>query len=48
MLKNATMREYINRNARQTDIPAIRAMQECSMSVLSGDFYAASEIEIFR
>lgn len=38
---------YIIRNARQTDIPAIRAMQERSMCVLGGDFYEASEIASF-
>ncbi|MFC6486399.1 GNAT family N-acetyltransferase [Nitratireductor sp. GCM10026969] len=41
------MRGYIIRNASQTDIPAVRAMQERSMWVLGGDFYHASEIAGF-
>jgi GNAT superfamily N-acetyltransferase len=47
MSKNTSMRGYVIRNARQTDIPAIRAMQERSMFVLGGDFYEASEIASF-
>ncbi|NGO54798.1 GNAT family N-acetyltransferase [Allomesorhizobium camelthorni] len=41
------MRGYIIRNARQTDIPAIRAMQARSMWVLGGDFYEAGALASF-
>jgi predicted N-acetyltransferase YhbS len=39
--------QYIIRHAHPADIPAIRAMQERSMWVLGGDFYAAGEIANF-
>ncbi|PAP97166.1 GNAT family N-acetyltransferase [Mesorhizobium wenxiniae] len=47
MTRATGIRSYVIRQARPVDIPAIRAMQERSMWVLGGDFYAAAEIADF-
>ncbi|MHA6688257.1 GNAT family N-acetyltransferase [Mesorhizobium sp. A556] len=47
MSKDTAISRYIVRHASPADIPAIRAMQEHSMWVLGGDFYASNEIANF-